>query len=64
MLSEISLEDLVVILTVVCGACVIVSAALFAYTIHLLLQVRKRLEMERRPFVQRDHQGMPFRIRR
>ena len=64
MLSEISLEDLVVILTVVCGACVIVSAALFAYTIHLLLQVRKRLEAERRPFVQRDHQGMPFRIRR
>ena len=64
MLSHISLEDLVIILTVVCGACVIVSFAMFAWTLNLLLQVRRHLEANRPSFVQRDSQGRPYRTRR
>lgn len=60
MLSQFSLEDLVILLTLVCGGCVIVSAALFFWTIHLLLRMQKQLEIERRPYVLRDPNGTPL----
>ena len=60
MISQISLEDLVVILTIVCCACVIISAGLFVYTIHLLFHFTKRMEIERRPYVIRDTNGHPI----
>jgi hypothetical protein len=64
MLSQISLEDLVILLTLICGACVLLSAAMLGYSIHLLLRMKKELEIERRPFVARDTNGVPFRIRK
>lgn len=63
MISPISLEDLVIILTVICCACVIISAAIFVYTLHILSRFTKRMEIERHPYVIRDSNGEPIRKR-